>query len=103
MTMQTVLLVLLYAFAALTVLDCVSTYQALKDGRNSEGNPLVRALIKKLGLTGGLVASAVLPLAAVFWYISTQPPGSTLEVIAFAALDLLYIVTVIGNFKIARG
>ena len=103
MTMQTVLLVLLYAFAALTVLDCVSTYQALKDGRNSEGNPLVRIFIKKLGLVPGLVASAVLPLVAVFWYISTKPAGSEIEIIAFAALDLFYIVTVVSNFKIARG
>jgi hypothetical protein len=100
--MQAILIVLLYAFAVLTVFDCVSTYKVIEGGKGSEGNPLVRFFINKLGLVGGLAIVTIPPLVVVGWYISTKPVGSEFEIIAFTALDLFYIKTVISNFKIAN-
>jgi hypothetical protein len=102
MTVQTTLLILLCAFELLTVLDWVSTHQALKYGKGTEGNPLVQFFIRKLGLDGGLAAVTIPPIVIVGWYISMQPVGSAFEVAAVAALDLLYLKTVVSNFKIAR-
>lgn len=101
--MKSTVIFLLWAFAILQVLDCISTYKGIKSGEGKENNPVVAAFIKGFGLVGGLLFVTGLALAFIFWYLNTQVAGSVVEVVAFGVLDLFYLRTVVGNFKIARG
>ena len=57
---------LLWALLALNGLDAISTYLAIKQYGGREANPIVKWLMDRLGLIGGILAIKVAALSPLF-------------------------------------
>ena len=57
---------LLWTVVALNVIDVISTYLAIKQYGGREANPIVKWLMDRLGLIGGILAIKVAALSPLF-------------------------------------
>jgi hypothetical protein len=55
-----------FVLLAMQIADTISTYLALKNPNNEEGNGVIAYAIRKLGVLGGLLAVKV-PFMLLFW------------------------------------
>jgi hypothetical protein len=100
--MNNTVIFLLCLLVILQVLDVVSTAKALKNPKLAEGNPVVSFFIKKLGVTGGLVAIKLLAAGAVTWALITYPFGSSADLVVLVVLNVVYVYIVVNNFRLLR-
>ena len=85
--MNNILLVGLWA--VLQMLDVATTYIGLASGKAVEVNPVMRLLMKCLGVRGALLVKAAIAIGAgAFLY--TYPP-------ILAIVDVLYLGIVVNN------
>lgn len=85
MTTITTLLILLQ------LLDAVTTFYALKDGKNVEMNPIINKFIKDVGLIPALVVSKGVGVIAAFM-LTPYPVVQTV-------LGFVYLYVVVNNCK----
>jgi len=79
---------------ALTLVDAWSTYKGLKAGA-SEANPVVRRLIKALGVKEALTLVKVGYLYLVWTHQPTEPLGQWLPL-------AIYVAVAINNLRVLR-
>ena len=78
----------------LQLLDIISTYLVLKDGKGYEANKLIAIIINKLGIVKGLILVKLI-ISIPLWYLATHPSPQWLLNI----LIVIYVITVINNFN----
>ena len=94
--MKAILFILILACVILNGLDYLSTSLVLSEGRGTEGNPIVKLLIKLLGKYWWASKLPILGLCIFAWFSVIPSHG----VIAFLALDALFGWVVYHNYKI---
>lgn len=75
----------------LQVLDAYTTLVALKSGKGTEANPVMRWLFDKFGIEATLLFGKVAFIVLAYYYLDWP---------IMAALIALYIWAVWGNFKV---
>lgn len=86
----------LYILLALQALDLVTTYLALKDGRNREANPIIAGTIRKLGLVPGLLLAKFFAVGITIWASQVLSP-----LVLFAFIGF-YVYVILRNLRIAN-
>ena len=97
--MTTILWLLFALFAVLQVLDIITTIKAI-DGGAVEANPIIKALMDKIGMVPALLVSKaviVAPLGGVVWFYP-----STLLCGGLGGLVLFYGWVCWNNWKLSR-
>ncbi|KIA81369.1 hypothetical protein QR66_05245 [Chromobacterium piscinae] len=76
------------------LLDVATTWQVIRRGIGREANPLLRAVMARMGILPSLLLSKALLLAACVWF---RPPWP-----AYAVLAGLYVPVLVNNWKVMR-
>lgn len=87
---------LLIALFALQIADAVTTKRVLERG-GRELNPVVRWLIEKLGVTGGLAAKVIFASGCCLLLWSAAQAGSWFAKVFMIAVTALGLIVVAGN------
>jgi len=101
--MNIAFILLFMIFLTLNYLDAASTLKVIKMGSyRNERNPIARWIIKKLGAFKGIIAIksiviVLIPFIIYAYYLSARDTVYTLVLI-----DVVYLLVVVNNFKIAR-
>lgn len=77
------------SFVIVSVLDVISTYHALKDGKAKEANPVMAFLFNKAGLMPSLLAMKAGAIAVV-WYTMGEYSVYILPVIIAVYLRIIW-------------
>jgi hypothetical protein len=91
-------------FLLLNVLDAHSTYLVIKPHYyEREKNPIARWVFKKLGIPRGIVIFKVLLMSILIVAIAYYAAWDPLTInIAMLIADVLFLVVVLHNYRIAR-
>ncbi|WP_440030312.1 DUF5658 family protein [Chromobacterium amazonense] len=78
----------------LQLLDVATTWHVIRRGIGREANPLLRAVMARMGILPSLLLTKCLLLAACWWL---RPPWP-----AYALLAAIYLPVLINNFKVIQ-
>ncbi len=92
---------LIIALIVLNGLDAVSTIKVISAGKGKEANRVMRFLIEKLGVKAALIGTKALVIGWLIYSINTYGITNS-TVYSLIGLDLLYLYTVISNYKVLR-
>jgi hypothetical protein len=97
-------LALTIVFLLLNVLDAHSTYQVLKPNHyEREKNPVARWVFRKLQIPRGIVIFKVILMSILIVAISYYAAWDPFTInIAMLIADVLFVVVVLHNYRIAR-
>jgi hypothetical protein len=90
---------MIIALIVLNVLDAVSTIKVISAGKGKEANRVVRFLIEKLGVKVALIGTKALVIGWFIYSINTYGITNS-TVYSLIGLNLLYLYTVISNYKV---
>lgn len=86
--------VFLIVLIFLHILDSITTYQGIKSGNAKEGNKFVAKLMTKAGSVKAGLWLAKLPAIYIAWMFPT------VGVVPQIFLILMYVITILNNYKI---
>lgn len=92
---------LIITLIVLNVLDAVPTIKVISEGKGKEANPVMRFLIEQLGVKAALIGTKALVIGWLIYSINTYGITNS-TVYSLIGLNLLYLYTVISNFKVLR-
>jgi hypothetical protein len=93
--------IILLSLAILNILDGYSTYLVVKNGSlKNEKNPIARLIFKKMGLSKGIILAKSIILISLFVYYNLYKTSDIVTIISLSAMNILYMLVVINNYKI---
>jgi len=98
--MITIICLFFSLLLALQILDIITTSRAIDSGKAVEGNPIVKAMMRALGMLPALIISKTVTmsvLGSIAWFYPSWLLCGCLGV-----LILLYTWAVLGNWKLMR-
>ncbi|KIA82008.1 hypothetical protein QR66_01815 [Chromobacterium piscinae] len=78
----------------LQLLDVATTWHVIRRSIGREANPLLRAVMARMGILPALLLTKLALLAACWWL---RPPWP-----AYALLTAIYLPVLINNFKVIQ-
>lgn len=101
--MHLLILILAATLIALKLLDWWTTRRLILSGKGTEGNPLVAALIKRIGLDPALALMVVvIVLTALSSVLMVAPVQPNKAAATLVMLNAGYIWTVFHNWRLIR-
>lgn len=87
-------------FVILQIADICTTQRALKSSNAVERNPIVRAVMNKIGIIQALVCIKIIVVAVIINIVVFFPSIYLIGVLI--ALNIFYTIVVFNNYRVAN-